>query len=121
MKSDCALRPRRGEIWLVNLDPTIGDEIKKTRPCLVINSDSIGKLRLKLIAPLTNWRSVFKDNLWHVRIEPNKENGLNKISAIDVLQLRGVDLNRMINKIGRITATQMEEVVTTIALVIEYR
>jgi mRNA interferase MazF len=38
------INPKRGEIWLVNLDPTVGAEIKKTRPALVISSDFIGKL-----------------------------------------------------------------------------
>nr|WP_310487775.1 type II toxin-antitoxin system PemK/MazF family toxin [Chamaesiphon sp. VAR_69_metabat_338] len=41
--------PRRGEIWLVNLDPTVGAEIQKTRPAIVISSDYIGKLPLKLV------------------------------------------------------------------------
>ena len=43
--------PLRSEIWLVNLNPTIGSEIRKTRPVVVISVDSIGKLPLKLIAP----------------------------------------------------------------------
>ncbi|MDB9317343.1 type II toxin-antitoxin system PemK/MazF family toxin [Nodularia spumigena] len=42
--------PKRGEIWLVNFDPTVGAEIKKVRPAVVISSDSVGKLPIKLIA-----------------------------------------------------------------------
>ena len=49
------INPKRGEIWLINLDPTIGAEIKKTRPAVVVNSDYIGKLPLKLVVPITNW------------------------------------------------------------------
>ena len=75
-------QPKRGEIWLVNLDPTIGDEIQKKRPCLVVNSDSIGKLRIRLIAPITEWKNAFENNLWHVRIKPARDNGLVKTSAI---------------------------------------
>jgi mRNA interferase MazF len=45
--------PKRGEIWLVNLDPTVGAEIQKTRPAIVISSDCIGKLFLKLVVPIT--------------------------------------------------------------------
>ena len=45
--------PKRGEIWLVNLDPTVGAEIQKTRPAIVISSDYIGKLPLKLVVPIT--------------------------------------------------------------------
>ncbi|MCA2669051.1 MAG: type II toxin-antitoxin system PemK/MazF family toxin, partial [Microcystis sp. M114S2] len=84
--------PKRGEIWLVNFDPTVGAEIKKLRPAVVISSDSVGKLPIKLIAPITDWKTYFSANFWHVKIEPNSINGLNKASAIDTLQLRGVDL-----------------------------
>jgi mRNA interferase MazF len=43
---------RRGEIWLVNLDPTIGAEIKKTRPTVIVNHDAVGILQLKVIVPI---------------------------------------------------------------------
>lgn len=43
----------RGEIWLVNLDPTIGAEIRKTRPVVVISSNAVGTLPIRLVAPLT--------------------------------------------------------------------
>jgi len=43
----------RGDIWKVNLDPTIGAEIKKTRPVVVVSSDAVGALPIKLVAPLT--------------------------------------------------------------------
>ncbi|WP_170915478.1 type II toxin-antitoxin system PemK/MazF family toxin [Microcystis aeruginosa FBCC-A68] len=92
--------PKRGEIWLVNFDPTIGAEIKKVRPAVVISSDSVGKLPIKLIAPIADWKTYFSANFCHVKIEPNSINGLNKASAIDTLQLRGVDLQRFIRKLG---------------------
>ena len=49
--------PKRGEIWRVNLDPTIGAEIKKIRPVIVISSDAVGKLPLKLVVPITEWKA----------------------------------------------------------------
>jgi mRNA interferase MazF len=51
--------PKRGEIWLVNFNPTVGAEIKKVRPAVVISSDSVGKLPIKLIAPITDWKTYF--------------------------------------------------------------
>lgn len=86
--------PKRGEIWLVNFDPTIGKEIKKTRPAIVISSDAIGILPIKLVAPVTDWKDWFAGNLWHIKIEPDETNGLMKASSVDVLQLRGVDTQR---------------------------
>jgi mRNA interferase MazF len=81
--------PRRGEIWLVNFNPTVGAEIQKTRPAVVVSSDAVGRLPIKLIAPLTDWKEYFAPNMWHVRIVPSATNGLTKESAVDTLQLRG--------------------------------
>ena len=61
---------KQGEIWLVNLDPAVGAEIKKTRPALIVNADAFGKLPLKIIAPITGWKESFKDVPWMVRVEP---------------------------------------------------
>jgi mRNA interferase MazF len=68
--------PRRGEVWLVNFDPTVGAEIKKTRPAVVISSDAIGKLPVKLIAPITDWKEHYSRNIWHIRIDPHSSNSL---------------------------------------------
>ena len=113
--------PKRGEVWFVNLDPTIGAEIQKCRPAVVISSDALGKLPVKLIAPMTEWKSRFSPNLWHIRIDPTKANGLSKSSAIDTLQVRGVDTQRFVKRIGRLTALQMEEVAAALAAVVEYQ
>jgi len=112
--------PKRGEIWLVNFDPTVGAEIKKLRPAVVISSDSVGKLPIKLIAPITDWKTYFSANFWPVKIEPNSINGLNKASAIDTLQLRGVDLQRFIHKLGSVSEITMLEIIASIATVIEF-
>ena len=112
-------QPKRGDIWRVNFDPTIGAEIKKTRPAIVISSDAVGRLPLKLIAPVTNWQPYFAQNFWHVKIEPTSENGLTKDSAIDTLQLRGVDIRRFIRKLGHIPTAKMTEIAIAIATVIE--
>jgi mRNA interferase MazF len=112
--------PKRGEIWLVNFDPTVGAEIKKVRPAVVISSDSVGKLPIKLIAPITDWKTYFSSNFWHVKIEPNSINRLNKDSAIDTLQLRGADLQRFIRKLGSVSEITMVEIIASIATVIEF-
>lgn len=112
--------PKRGEIWLVNFDPTVGSEIKKIRPAIVISSDAAGKLPLKLVAPITDWKPYFAKNFWHVKIEPDTEIGLTKASAIDALQLRGMDLQRFIRKLGNISNSKMSEITIAILTMIEY-
>ncbi|MEA5485749.1 type II toxin-antitoxin system PemK/MazF family toxin [Pseudanabaena sp. CCNP1317] len=118
--STTTMKPNRGEIWLVNLEPTVGAEIRKTRPVVVISSDAIGKLPIKLIAPITDWKPYFEENIWHIKIEPDSTNGLSKVSAIDTLQLRGLDTTRFIRQLGRISEEIMMEITMAIALVIEY-
>ena len=63
--------PKRGDIWLANFDPTVGAEIKKIRPSVVVSSDCVGKLPLKLAAPITDWKEYYSGNIWHVKIEPD--------------------------------------------------
>ena len=112
--------PKRGEVWLVNFDPTVGSEIKKTRPAVVVSSDSVGRLPIKLIAPITEWKDHYHSNMWHIEIAPSSSNGLREISAVDVLQLRSVDKQRFVQKLGRVKSDIMEEIVAAIAMVIEY-
>lgn len=114
------MRINRGEIWRVSLDPTIGAEIRKTRPVVVVSSDAIGALPIKLVAPLTEWKEYLAQNIWHVKVAPDSTNGLTKISAVDTLQLRGVDTQRFIQKLGSVSPSVMRSIVAAIAAVIEY-
>jgi len=111
--------PKRGEIWLVNFDPTVGSEIKKVRPAIIISSDTVGKLPIKLVAPITDWKTYFAQNIWHVKIVADISNGLTKDSAVDSLQLRGVDLQRFIRKIGGVSDLQLLSILAAIVTVIE--
>jgi len=91
---------KQGEIWQVNLDPTIGSEMKKSRPCIILNNDMIGKLALKIIAPLTDFKEHYTLVPWMVTIEPNVENGLSKKSSIDLFQVRSLSQKRLAHKVG---------------------
>jgi mRNA interferase MazF len=50
-----ARAPKRSEVWLVNFDPSVGAEIRKTRPAVVTNIAGIGRLPLQIVVPLTDW------------------------------------------------------------------
>lgn len=80
----------RGEVWLINLDPTVGPEIHKTRPAVIVSDDAIGVLPLKVIVPLTEWKDRYAAAAWLVRVEPDGQNGLRKLSAADAFQVRSV-------------------------------
>jgi mRNA interferase MazF len=114
-----SVSPQRGDVWLVNFDPTLGTEIQKIRPAVVISSNEIGVLPIKLVAPITDWKDRYSRNLWHVRIDPNPSNGLSKSSSIDTLQLRGVDTQRFIKKLGVLLPDQIAAITVAIVTVIE--
>jgi mRNA interferase MazF len=111
--------PKRGEVWDINLDPTRGQEIQKIRPAVVVSSDAVGKLRLKLIVPVTDWKPAFADNIWHVLLRPTPGNGLVKDSAADALQTRSVSFERFTRRRGRVTESELEEIVQALAAVVE--
>ena len=121
MSSTIPPNPRRGEVWDVDFDPTIGAEIQKQRPAVVISIDSVGRLPIKLVAPFTGWQPKFSRNIWLVNVKPNKINGLKKESAVDTLQIKSVDTQRFVKKRGRLTSTLMDEIGAAIAAIIDYQ
>ena len=111
--------PKRGEVWLYHPGRTIGSESTKKRRAVVVSSDSMGVLGVKLVVPLTEWDERYAKNPWHVKIEPDPMNSLTKNSAADVLLMRSIDLERFDIYLGRVSATIIEEIALAIATVVE--
>jgi mRNA interferase MazF len=101
---------KQGEIWLINLDPTIGAEIKKIRPAIIVNDDTLGKLPLKIIVPLTDWKDRYDVAPWMVKIIPDAKNGLDKESAADCFQVRSLSQERFVKRLGIVSNYIMDEV-----------
>lgn len=111
---------KRGDIWLVNFDPTVGAEIRKTLPAVVISSDGLAKLPVKIVVPLTAWRDDFKNSFCHVKIKADRINHLQKDSAADALQVKSVAVDRFVStRIGRIENALLEEIVLAVGAAIE--
>lgn len=108
----------RGDIWLINLDPTIGEEIKKTRPVIIVNDNEIGILPLKVIVPITDWKNHYALVDWMVKIEPNIYNGLEKTSVIDTFQVRSVSHQRFIKRLGRVSDYLLRQITYALSLVL---
>jgi mRNA interferase MazF len=111
---------KQGEVWLVDLNPAIGAEMQKIRPALIVNVNEFGKLPLKIVVPVTDWKERYGIVPWMLKIVPSVANGLNKESAIDCFQIRCVSQERLTRKIGDITSDELEEVKSKIATVIGY-
>jgi len=101
---------KQGEIWLINLDPTVGAEIKKIRPAIIVSDDSLGKMPLKVIVPITDWKDRYEIAPWMIKIEPNSKNGLTKDSSADCFQVRSVSQERFVKKIGNISDKIKDEI-----------
>jgi mRNA interferase MazF len=95
------MRIKRGNIVWVNLDPTIGDEVAKTRPCLIIQNDLGNRhSRKTIVAPflkVNNYPFV-------VNVKPTSQNGLDKERGLDLSHIRSVSIQRIGKKLGEIEA-----------------
>ena len=103
---------RQGDIYLIDFNPTIGDEIKKIRPAIIINGNFAIGLDLKIVAPITSWKSDFEKIWWLVKLEPTTMNGLGAESAVNCFQIKCISIERFIKKIGS-EITELENIVAT--------
>jgi len=111
---------KRGQIWKVNLDPTIGSEIKKKRRVLIVSANELKSVKVKLAVPITDWKTWHESAIWCVPIEPSIQNGLRKKSTADVLQTRCLSTERFLEYKGLVSAELLEEIVAALAAIVEY-
>ena len=98
---------KRGEIWLVNLDPTVGSEIKKSRPCVVASPAELNdNLRTVMVAPMTSkgFSAPFRVPVTHA--------GTKGLIVLD--QLRAVDKARLVKRLGAVPAKTLIAVLVTL-------
>ena len=106
---------RQGEVWMVKFYPQVGSEISKLRPAVIVSHDAIGKLPLKTIVPITDWKSNYAHYPWMLNIKVSKANRLSKTSAIDCFQVKSFANERLVEKIGIVEDTLLEKIHQTIA------
>lgn len=93
----------RGDIHLVRLDPTLGSEIKKTRPCVVVSPDELNaSLRTAVVAPMTIGGKAYP---WRIRCRFQ-----NRAGYVVLDQLRTVDQERLVKRLGSISAETLTDV-----------
>jgi mRNA interferase MazF len=105
-----ASHPKRGEIYLTALDPSVGREIQKTRPALVIQNDVSNRLsEVTIVAPITS-TVRFPLNPVHVLLAADRITGLSVTSVALFNQIRAVDRIRLVKRLGQIDDATMEQV-----------
>jgi len=93
----------RGEVHLVQLDPTIGSEIQKTRPCVVVSPDELNAhLRTVIVAPMTTGGRAYP---WRIKCRFQQRSGF-----VVLDQLRTVDRERLVKRLGALPSTTLSEV-----------
>jgi mRNA interferase MazF len=96
------------EVWLVNFAPQIGQEISKVRPAVVVNHDSVGFLKLKVVVPITD--AIMSPKSWLVKLSPSNSNGLTKESVADCFQVKSISEDRFVRKIGELSTEEFDSV-----------
>src|SRR3990172_4973300 len=107
--------PRRGEIYLVDFDPTVGAEIRKTRPALVLQNDIANRFSpVTIVAAVT---SQVADDFYPTEVRLRKgEGGLNADSVVLLNQIRSIDTRRLVRRLGRVKPGTMQNVDRALAI-----
>jgi mRNA interferase MazF len=98
---------KRGEIWLVNLDPTVGSEIKKSRPCVIVSPAELNDhLHTVIVAPMTSkgFSAPFRIPVTHA--------GTKGLIVLD--QMRTVDKLRLTKKLGTVSTETLATTLSTL-------
>ena len=106
----------RGEIWLISFDPAVGAEIRKARPAVVINLDAVGRLPLRLVAPVTDWKPQYGSFPWFIQLQPYASTGLIKPSGADAFQTKSVSVSRFVRLLGCLEPAKLEEIALAVAM-----
>ncbi|MGI8510735.1 MAG: type II toxin-antitoxin system PemK/MazF family toxin [Gemmatimonadaceae bacterium] len=100
--------PIRGDVYLIELDPTRGSEIRKTRPCLVASPDELNRhLRTVIVAPMTTGGQLYP---WRVPCRFRNTRG-----SVALDQLRTVDRERLVKRLGALSANTLSEVLSKLS------
>jgi mRNA interferase MazF len=83
---------------------------------VVISLDTIGRLPLRVVVPVTDWRAAYANFPWFVELRATASNGLSKDSGADAFQIKSVSEQRFVRCLGHITAPQMDDIASAIAM-----
>lgn len=104
---------KRGEVYLINLDPTIGSEVQKTRPCVIVSPDEMNQyIRTVIIAPMTTKIRSYKSR---VEIKFDDKQG-----QVMLDQLRTIDKQRLLRKLGGLSKTELKQVLSLLQEMFTY-
>ncbi len=114
---------KRGMVIDVNLDPTLGSETGKIRPCIIVTNDVYNeRVPVIQVVPVTKWNNKKSRITTNVELQPSKSNGLSKQSIADCLQTRPIDHRKRLKCIrGKISKIKMLEIDVSLKKVFELK
>jgi mRNA interferase MazF len=112
--------PVRGEVWWIRFDPSVGAEIQKLRPAVVVSTPAVGRLPLRIVVPITDWKPAYAGFPWFVSLAASTQNGLSKDSGADAFQAKSVALGRFEQRLGTLSAEETDKIAAAIALCVGY-
>lgn len=113
------INPKRGEIWLVEFDPQVGEEIKKTRPAVVLSIEAMTHLKTRYVVPIRDNKAFCEGIYYFYPLLPDTSNKLKKPSMVDCSQAKSVSLIRFVRKTGgRLDEVALQEIASTVGYLI---
>lgn len=110
--------PKRGEIFIADLDPAYGREIHKKRPVLIISNDNINQIYPIIIS--IPFSSILPEFIGPDVVKFLDQKGLEKRSSLIVNQTRSIDKNRLVKKIGKVSKVKLKEVEESLKIVLGF-
>lgn len=111
---------QRGEVWMVDMEPTRGSEMRKVRPVAIVNRDDMNALDLRVIVPFTTWQGHVARWPWMVEVLPTAGNGLRNRSLANCFQVRCLAGERFQRRLGALAASDLQAIAEKLAEVIGY-
>ena len=107
--------PCRGEVWRVSFEPSVGAEITKVRPAVVLSVPTVGRLPLRIVVPVTKWDERYVRAGWLVHLPASLSSGLGMESAADAFQVKSLSVERFVSRLGQITANELQDISAAVA------
>ncbi|WP_270975592.1 type II toxin-antitoxin system PemK/MazF family toxin [Campylobacter helveticus] len=111
---------KQGDIWSIDFEPQVGEEITKVRPAVVIDIDDVGFRGVRMIVPITSWQKEFARYEWLLKLDDYKALGLNNLSCVNCHQVKSFSIQRFRKKIGELDFETLMQIHEKIVCMFHY-
>ncbi len=107
---------KRSEVWLVDFAPQFGTEITKQRPAVIVSANGLAAFPTRIVVPFRDRKPLHSSIAYYVGIEPTSTNGLVKNSSADCVQIKSLDKQRFLRRLGELSPLDFQSVLDGIVL-----